>query len=749
MSSLDTLKKLFEGIRDERRKNSNTAERIGSAFLSLLSYTYDNLSNFLRKDTEDIANKCITFLEGAHFGDYISSISGSAIDKDGNAEFMTAIIRELLRSVKFIDGIDGEGWQLWIDKLTGLSSLTIDKITIRQTLVALEYLIQKVRSVNGQIVVSAANGKIKEIVNDGDNLRITFEQNNEFVAHDLIRCAEYSSSYNRSYWVEISSVEGNSVVIPAAEFTEYLPKVGDECVLMGNSENKLRQNLILISATEDGMPRIEVLDDVKDKNFYSCMRVRLGNLDGISDSRFPADNQPHGNGLYGDNVYLRGTFLLSTGEDILTKFEVTEGKINAAIEGLRQDFTGDKGYLNNPSFANGMDSWTTDNQAIFFLLGTKWIWANNKVLSCKGNFASVTIDEGRTVVYIKNNYILQQNQNLRSLPTFRENDDGTKESIPVYLSFFYKVKTEGKLKIEFINVDKTGFRDFVSLNVEENLEATTQYRQYSCEGYWNGTGDFKLTYTGEIYIYMLVLSTDRIDSLVYKYKTLFEQSEKIVKIASTNFDADGHVLSGSQIVTKADMNLIASGLFDESGNVVSGAGLVTSAEMNKLYAFDADGNLVSMIEQTAVDIKISAENISFEGHVVTANGNFKILEDGSIEANGNFVSQDTTYGNSIIINAASGSFKMIGPSNVTADGLPASDFRKDLYALEFLTDTSTLSRYASIKLWGDDILTINPYNGFYLVNPLGKAYCHLTKDYLEFRNESGDYAVYDITGYHK
>ena len=32
---------------------------------------------------------------------------------------------------------------------------------------------------------------------------------------------------------------------------------------MGNTENPLRQNLILISATEDGQPRVDVMDGVK------------------------------------------------------------------------------------------------------------------------------------------------------------------------------------------------------------------------------------------------------------------------------------------------------------------------------------------------------------------------------------------------------------------------------------------------------------------------------------------------------
>ena len=69
---------------------------------------------------------------------------------------------------------------------------------------------------------------------------------------------------------------------------------------------------------------------MKAKNFNGCLRCRLGKLDGIRSSAFPADNQPKGNGLYADNVWLKGTFVLMTGEDILTRFEITEGKIHSA-----------------------------------------------------------------------------------------------------------------------------------------------------------------------------------------------------------------------------------------------------------------------------------------------------------------------------------------------------------------------------------------------------------------------------------
>lgn len=578
------------------------------------------LKEALSRLREDTAREKIHFLKGADFGRYKAGESGAAVDGDGNAEWLTAVIRELLRSVRFVDGMTGEGWQLWMDALTGLSNLTIDKVTIRQTLVALELLIQKVRSIGGQFVVSAASGKIKTVTKDGDNYKITFEQENEFVAHDLMRCAEFTGASLRGYWVEVSASDGEGVTVPVSEFGGVEPKEGDECVLMGNTQNRLRQNLISIAATEDGQPRVDVLDGVSGKNFDGCLRVRLGNLNGISDSRFPADNQPHGNGLYGDNVYLMGTFVLTTGEDILTRFEITEGKIEAAVEGLRKDFTEDRSYLDNASFGDGMNKWDTENEATFFLLGNKWIWANGAPLSDKTNYACVKTDDGRTTVYIRNKYILQKNGNFRFIPTYNEtNDEGLKKPEAVYLSFFYRVTKAGRLTIKFEGLDKTGFENFNEFAYDGELGVTDGYQVFNHSGLWNGTGDFKLAFTGEIYLYMLVLSTDRAEALAYKYKTLFEQSERLVKISAAVFDKNDALLKETGLVLRPE-----------------GAGL---------YAQDGEGHIGLIgvsVEETGADgttktvIKLTADNIQLEG-LVTANGNFKILEDGSIEAiNGKF-----------------------------------------------------------------------------------------------------------------
>ena len=574
-----------------------------------------------------------------------------------------SVTSDSIRSAgQFVDGLLGAGFQLWKGE-DGRTYLTIDKLTVRQTMAVMELLIEKVRSVGGQICVSAANGKIKAVEEQSDHYLISFEQDNMFVQHDLVRCQTFTGKDMRSYWVEVADVMADGIVVAKEEFDGVEPKEGDECVLMGNTMNTDRQNLVLISATEDGQPRVDVMDGVSGKTFDNCLRARLGNLDGIKDDKFPADRQPKGNGLYADNAFLKGTFVLETGEDVKTRFEITEGKVQSAIDSVRNDFLSEKGYLNNPTFASGLEKWNSENETVFFLVGNRWIWANGAALSKKGDGASVVTDMGRKVVRIRNKYIRQKHENLRFVPTFPTNGEGKKEALPVYLSFFYRCAKSGTLKIGFENVDKTGFADFNSMEVSEEIAATDGYVQYTCSGLWNGTGDFKLAFDGDIYLYMLVLSTDKIEALTYKYKTLFEQSERLVKIAALNFDKDGKVLEGSEIITTAKYNALISERFDEHGALKNTAGLITATDwatwlnsyagdMEKKLDIEAFAGMFASAVEEGTDIvkraevsafvtkdengklesgvRISADQITLEG-AVTMNEYFKVNADGSLD----------------------------------------------------------------------------------------------------------------------
>lgn len=567
------------------------------------------------------------------FDDYLNQ----PVRKTDGVTFDSMTSDSIRSAGQFVDGMLGAGFHLWKGE-DGRTYLTVDKLTVRQTMAVMELLIEKVRSVGGQICVSAANGRIKTVEESGEHYLITFEQENMFVLHDLVRCQTFTGKDLRSYWVEVGDVTEAGIVVAKEEFEGVEPKEGDECVLMGNTVNTDRQNIVLISATEDGQPRVDVMDGVNGKTFANCLRARLGNLDGIKDDKFPADRQPKGNGLYADNAFLKGTFVLETGEDVKTRFEITEGKVQSAIDSVRNDFLSEKGYLNNPTFASGLEKWNSENETVFFLVGNRWIWANGAALSKKGDGASVVTDMGRKVVRIRNKYIRQKHENLRFVPTFPTNSAGKKEALPVYLSFFYRCAKSGTLKIGFENVDKTGFADFNSMEVSEEIAATGGYVQYTCSGLWNGTGDFKLAFNGDIYLYMLVLSTDKIEALTYKYKTLFEQSERLVKISAAVYDKDERALQET--------------------------GLMIQPEGTGIYIKDANGKLALIgvgVEETDAEgnkktvIKLTADNIKLEG-LVTANGYFKVKKDGSIECKGAKISGE--------VNATSGTFS--GEVNATS-----------------------------------------------------------------------------------
>lgn len=614
------------------------------------------------------------------FDDYLNQ----PVRKTDGVTFDSVTSDSIRSAGQFVDGLLGAGFQLWKGE-DGRTYLTVDKLTVRQTMAVLELLIEKVRSVGGQICVSAANGRIKTVEESGEHYLITFEQENMFVQHDLVRCQTFTGKDMRSYWVEVTDVTETGIVVVKEEFEGVEPKEGDECVLMGNTANSDRQNMVLISATEDGQPRVDVMDGVSGKTFDNALRARLGNLDGIKDDKFPADRQPNGNGLYADNAFLKGTFVLETGEDVKTRFEITEGKVQSAIDSVRNDFLSEKGYLNNPTFASGLEKWNSENETVFFLVGNKWVWTNGSALSKKGDGASVVTDMGRKVVRIRNKYIMQKHGNLRFVPTFPTNGEGQKEPLPVYLSFFYRCAKGGTLKIGFENVDKTGFADFDSMEVSEQIAATDGYVQYTCSGAWNGTGDFNLAFDGDIYLYMLVLSTDKIEALTYKYKTLFEQSERLVKISAAVYDKDERALQET--------------------------GLMIQPEGTGIYIKDANGKLALIgvgVEETDGEgnkktvIKLTADNIKLEG-LVTANGYFKVKEDGSIEAvNGTF--RGNVYADGGAIGGFSIGHGHIGGADViyNEDGtIEVKDTENGLFLYDDMIGFNDKGRQAIFGTWNN------------------------------------------------
>lgn len=302
-------------------KTSATIDGMGNANVTDLTARGDSM---LRSDVYTGAKN------GSHTG---------KITKEGQLQYLSAIIYEFLSSETFVPGFLGEGFKIWVEN--GNWHIECDNLTVRQTMNIFELLIQKIRSVNGAIVVSQSNGKVTAVEDTGTQYKITFgEEFPTFQEGDLIRCQSWSKNNLKFYWVEVKTAADGYVLCDKSEFNNVVPAVGDEVVQMGNTKNAQRQALIYITAQESGHPYIEILNGVKTKSLSGTNRTRLGDLSNIQDSAFPEGQQPSGSGLYCDNAFLRGIFLLRNGKSV--EDEVNQAKqdaANAATEAERAQQT--------------------------------------------------------------------------------------------------------------------------------------------------------------------------------------------------------------------------------------------------------------------------------------------------------------------------------------------------------------------------------------------------------------------------
>jgi hypothetical protein len=258
------------------------------------------------------------------------------------ATLFQTIVKDYISSERFIPGLMGEGMKLY-KAINGDWNLEIDNAVVRKAMTIFELIISKVRAVNGGLVISSANGRVKsvsETSGDPAYYVLGIEGDMMFVTDDLVRCQVYTSGHVKYYWVPVASVNDDSILILKSVFPNgTTPAVGDDLIQMGNLTNPNRQGILYLTASEDGKPRISVLDGVNSTSLAGKNKVILGCLDGMTDTDFPADLQPSGYGLYAMNCFLKGIFILRNGKsieqefsNIATELAAIPGKIELSVK---------------------------------------------------------------------------------------------------------------------------------------------------------------------------------------------------------------------------------------------------------------------------------------------------------------------------------------------------------------------------------------------------------------------------------
>ena len=307
-----------------------TFKTVETGFLTVnkTSATIDGMGN---ANVADLTARGDSMLRSdVYTGSKNSSHTGK-ITKEGQLQYLSAIIYEFLSSETFVPGFLGEGFKIWLEN--GNWNIECDNLTVRQTMNVFELLIQKIRSVNGAIVVSQSNGKVTSVEDTGTQYKITFgEEFPTFQEGDLIRCQSWSKNNLKFYWVEVKTAADGYVLCDKSEFNNVVPAVGDEVVQMGNTKNVERQALIYITAQESGKPYIEILNGVKTKSLTGTDRTRLGDLSNIVDPDFTGEAAVKGTGFYSTNAFLKGIFVLRNGKRVEDEIKIAKDAADEAAQ---------------------------------------------------------------------------------------------------------------------------------------------------------------------------------------------------------------------------------------------------------------------------------------------------------------------------------------------------------------------------------------------------------------------------------
>ena len=264
------------------------------------------------------------------------------------ATLMGTIVKDYISSESFVSGFGGEGMKIY-KAITGDWNMEIDNLTVRKIFSIFELVVQKITYQGGMIIRSAAGGKLTKVTDGGSHWRCEHDSTDDFVQDDQIICQAFTGTATRRYWRLVTSAGTGYFNLSKVDCEEGsgIPETGDNVAVLGNRTNTARQKAQIDCAVGDSAPYRDDYDGINSYSLVNRLITRTGNLNGITDAVFGVLT---GSGLYGTNVYLKGTFVLHSGKkieeaiddvkndlneritDVETNFEIREGQISSKIK---------------------------------------------------------------------------------------------------------------------------------------------------------------------------------------------------------------------------------------------------------------------------------------------------------------------------------------------------------------------------------------------------------------------------------
>ena len=341
------------------RKGLNIGEfssinRIGDAVFNSISLrNLFQIGNFSSGESggqisdDGAAELASLLLRGAlEIGKYSAGKSGAKIGEDGAAELLSVLVRGLvtakgIQSPGFSTGALGTGLCLKMDE-NGDSYIEVDRMLVRKVAEFIQLVIQEIKHVGGQIVLTPASMKCIRVEDTGDSYRCYFEATdgektveNQFVAGDQARAQTFNvkegvneNVKNTYYWRLVTGVGDNYIDLSKTDCDagSTVPAAGDEIVQLGNRNDVARQAAIILSAYGNDAPYFKMYRGINSYKLEGKEFVNLSREDVM---------------IISDNIKL------STGEtvkeyingavgDVQSKVDEVSGKVEDAVERLAE-----------------------------------------------------------------------------------------------------------------------------------------------------------------------------------------------------------------------------------------------------------------------------------------------------------------------------------------------------------------------------------------------------------------------------
>lgn len=467
-----------------------------------------------------------------------------------------------LSSEEFVSGfIGGKGWSIrmkeWLNAAGVMEMKSVaefDDLIVRGSMRIYEFIVSQLLGENDNRIFTGMMEVDHYDDNDGkvylktDNGRLY----NPFRVDDVIIVQQYGGNHSQEsgYYVtkqyefivtEVGVGEQSEDRLDWVRFRNFTTSMEggneelitehDTLVRIDNISDANRKGIIQLMSVGEDTPYMDFIYGAKTDPDNS-LKGRLGNLGGVYNPLFGWLQEF---GAYLTNLYAVGEFVIAhTGENVADSIEIAKGQFRTNFRQSTYDMNEEQNFLTNASMTNNCEHWTlgADDTEYFLVDGLPQSF-NFDLLASEQTYAGLSEWKGRDMLRLNKSSITQWNSLIRKAGTHKvhtgstENPDGsytdTYEEVPdtLYLSVRFYVSLSGKVELGFVG---SGGK-FIDNDFHYSSDVTAREDGYEVKlsGIWDGTGDFSIISTGDVYVDMLSLTDKPLDNFKITTETKIEQ----------------------------------------------------------------------------------------------------------------------------------------------------------------------------------------------------------------------------------